>query len=72
MYENTQNYAKALEWYRKAAEQGYAFAQSCLGVMYRDGKGVSKNFRKAKECFRKAVDQGDFSAQLQLVMSDFW
>ena len=44
MYDNgqgvTQNYAKAFEWYSKAAAQEYAIAQTNLGVMYANGRGV--------------------------------
>jgi len=28
------DYAEAANWVRKAAEQGYAPAQACLGIMY--------------------------------------
>ena len=34
------NFAEAVKWYRKAADQGNATAQSHLARMYRDGKGV--------------------------------
>lgn len=47
MYRNgegvTKNYAEAMKWYRKAAEQGHADAQLNLGLMYFDGEGVPKN-----------------------------
>jgi len=43
MYDNgqgvKQDYAKAIEYYQKAADQGYAAAQYNLGVMYDDTKG---------------------------------
>jgi TPR repeat protein len=32
---------EAVHWYHKAANQGHALAQFHLGLMYRDGKGVS-------------------------------
>ena len=35
--------AQAVVWYRKAAEQGYAEAQTCLGAMLIDGEGVPKD-----------------------------
>ena len=35
-----QDDAEAVAWYREAAEQGYAPAQSNLGFMYDEGKGV--------------------------------
>ncbi len=31
------------QWFRKAAEQGYADAQSFLGIMYMDGRGVPQD-----------------------------
>jgi TPR repeat protein len=35
-----QDYAKAVRWYRKAAEQGDA--QAKLGFMYHEGQGVAR------------------------------
>ncbi len=32
-----------VKWFRKAAEQGYADAQSFLGIMYMDGRGVPQD-----------------------------
>lgn len=54
-----QDYAKAVEWYEKAAAQGHAAAQSNLGVMYVNGRGVRQNKTTAKEWFGKACDNGD-------------
>lgn len=31
-----------MKWYRKAAEQGYAYAQNSLGRCYENGKGVKE------------------------------
>lgn len=56
----------AATWFRKAAEQGYAFAQSNLGTLYRDGRGVPENDAEAVVWFRKAADQGDPVAQFLL------
>ena len=33
------DFAKAAEWYRKAARQGHAKAQTNLGNLYRSGRG---------------------------------
>ena len=33
----TQNKAEAVQWYRKAADQGHAKGQYNLGVMYKQG-----------------------------------
>jgi hypothetical protein len=35
--------AQAVEWYRKAAEQGNAEAQATLGLLYSMGQGVAHN-----------------------------
>lgn len=61
-----QDYAKAAEWYRKAAEQGAAEAQYHLGVLYYEGDGVEQNYTKTAEWYRKAADQGDDEAQNNL------
>ena len=58
-----QDYAKALEWFQKAAEQGYATAQNNLGSMYYNGQGVKVNYAKAAEWFQKAAQQCDETAQ---------
>ena len=58
--------AKAVEWYRKAAEQGLAEAQYNLGVMYLNGTGVAKDEAKAVEWYRKAAEQGLAMAQYNL------
>ncbi len=38
-----QDRAEAVKWYRKAAEQGFAKAQSNLGFMYSKGHSVPRN-----------------------------
>ena len=52
MYKNSegvrQDYAKALEWYTKAANQGVAEAQFNLGLMYENGEGVRQYTVTAK------------------------
>ena len=40
----SQDYAQALEWYRKAADQGEATALFNLGVMYDNRRGVSQDY----------------------------
>jgi TPR repeat protein len=56
----------AVEWYRKAAEQGYADGQCCLGFMYENGQGTEQNYEKAIEWYRKAAEQGHAQAQYNL------
>jgi hypothetical protein len=43
----TKDEAEAMKWYRKAAEQGYANAQSSLGFMYDLGRGVKQDDKEA-------------------------
>ncbi len=56
----------ALEWYRKAAEQGLAEAQDTLGFMHAEGRGVTKDEAEAVKWYRKAADQGLAIAQWNL------
>ncbi len=46
-YVGSNDYAKALKWYRAAARQGYADAMVGLSVMYLGGQGVAKDPREA-------------------------
>lgn len=56
---NSKNYTEAVNWFRKAAEQGDVNAQALLGSMYYDGVGVTKNLSEAKKWFEKAAAQGN-------------
>jgi len=44
--------------FRLSAEQGYAPAQSYLGVMYKDGKGVPQEYKEAVKWYRLSAEQG--------------
>lgn len=50
----------------REAEQGDAFAQCKLAVMFANGSGVPKDEAKAAEWFQKAAVQGDARAQSAL------
>ena len=50
-------------WYRKAAEQGHALAQSNLGEMHHDGRGVPQDYGEAVAWFHLAAEQGDARGQ---------
>jgi len=52
------DYAKALEWYKKAADSGYAEANYKIGIMYQYGEGVKQDEVKALEYFHKGVATG--------------
>jgi TPR repeat protein len=41
------DYATALRLMRPLAEQGYAYAQTSLGAMYAEGKGVPQDYAAA-------------------------
>jgi TPR repeat protein len=60
--------AKAIEWLQKAAAQQHTEALYDLGIMYRDGEGVTKDTMKAIELFKKAASQGHVKAQAILKM----
>ena len=73
MYQNgkpvAQNYAEAVHWYRKAADQGEVNAQYELGVMYHNGQGVTQDDTEAVTWYGKAAEQGHVSAQFYLGLS---
>ena len=60
------DFATALRLFQPLAEQGDASAQTNLGVMYEQGRGVAQNYREAMRWFRLAAMQGDASAQSNL------
>src|ERR1700678_258364 len=62
----SQDYAKAREWYQKAADAGDANAMSSLGVLYEKGQGVAQDHSKAREWYQKAADAGYPSAMNNL------
>ena len=55
-----------MKWFRKAAEQGHADAQFCLGECYRTGDGVAKDLAEAKTWYEKAAAQGNADAKVLL------
>ena len=60
------NYAEAVKWLRKAADQGISPAQSALGIMYFKGLGVRQDYVGAIKLFRLAADHGDAVGQFSL------
>ena len=65
-YYDVKDYAEAVKWYRKAAEQGNASGQCDLGRMYQNGYGVTKDYAQAVKWYRKAAKQDYASAQRDL------
>lgn len=57
-----QDYAKAVEYYKKGCDLGYAAPCEGLGNLYMEGKGVPRNRSSAKRLFGKACDLGEQKA----------
>jgi TPR repeat protein len=63
---NAPDFQQAMEWYRKAADQGHAAAQLNLGLMYASGRGVPRDDAEALNWMRKSADGGNAAAQHDL------
>jgi TPR repeat protein len=57
------DYPAAVQWFRQAADLGYAKAQYNLGIAYVQGQGVAKDYRQGINWFRQAADQNFAPAQ---------
>jgi len=64
--EKRKDYSEAMEWLRKAADQGNTDAQVRIGVHYVRGLGVPKDYGEAMRWYRKAADQGNALAQYNI------
>jgi len=58
--------SETANYLHKLAEAGNMDAQSQLGLLYYDGRGVPQNFKEAGIWFRKAAEQGHAGAQVNL------
>ena len=63
-----QDIKRALQLYKFAADNNNAHAQTCLGISYKDGKGVEADIKKSIEYFESAVAQNDRVAMYHLAM----
>ncbi len=61
-----QDYDRAAELFKIAADDGNAFAQFSLGYMYRKGQGVKQNYALAVKWLTKSAKQGRDYAQKEL------
>ena len=60
------DYAEAVKWFRKAAEQGLEGAQNSLGCCYFEGAGLTQDYAEAVTWYRKAAEQNLARAQFNL------
>jgi TPR repeat protein len=60
------DFATALREWKPLAKQGYAPAQSNLGVMYENGLGVPQDYKAAVRWYTLATEQGNAIAQYNL------
>ena len=58
------DYATAIQLLRPFADQGNADAQSRLGLLYANGRGVPQDDAAAANWYQKAADQGNADAQV--------
>ena len=59
-------FREAYGWLSRAAQQGYADAESDVGYCYLAGQGVSENHGEAVKWFRRAVGKGSGTAMAHL------
>jgi TPR repeat protein len=57
------DYLEAAKWAQRAAEQGYARAQTDLGFLYEQGRGVSLDYVSAYMWYESAAAGGDERAR---------
>jgi TPR repeat protein len=57
------DYVEAAKWWRKAADQGDAGAQSDLGWLYSNGRGVETDYVEAARWYLRSAEQGNSAAQ---------
>jgi TPR repeat protein len=48
------NYAEAMKWFRKAADQGNALGEANLGSLYARGEGVRQDYAEAATQSRRS------------------
>ncbi len=57
------DYAPAIQWYTKAAAQGFAISENNLGYDYLHGRGVPVDYPKAFQWLSSAARQGNSDAE---------
>ncbi|HKT32177.1 MAG TPA: hypothetical protein VJS89_06775 [Gammaproteobacteria bacterium] len=65
------DYAKAVQWYLKAAAAGDSMAEARMGMMYNGGWGVKRNPVQAAQWLSKAADH-HISCMAKFMNLNFW
>lgn len=53
------DFASAVQYYRKAAEYGHPGAQNNLGNLYKNDRGVTKDIHEAVRLYEESARHGD-------------
>lgn len=61
-----QDWERAVEWYRKAADLGHVLARISLGNCLREGRGVERDANASFRLYAQAAEQGFADAQCNL------
>lgn len=64
-----QDYGKAAQYFRIAAEKGDPVAQGALGQLYSDGQGVEKDVFQGFKWYLKAAENGNIDAQSNVALA---
>ena len=64
--EDVQDVTQALEWYRRAAQQGYPAAIYAIAQVYETGDGVASDLQQALPWYVRAAETGHIAAQIRL------
>ncbi len=62
------DFAKAAQWYAKAAAKGLAVAQYRLGTLYERGRGLPHDMAKARHWYEQAARAGNVKAMHNLAV----
>ena len=60
------DYEKANEWFQQSAKQGNAYGQLFLGIMYKEGLGISQDIAAARKFLQMSLEQDNPVAKQML------
>ncbi len=66
--QDERNYAEALKWFKRAADQGLSKSQVSLGFLYGEGLGVKADHVQAFHWYSLAAAQGDPDGEFDMGM----